>query len=196
MPKKLRSSPKGKPVNFQLIPPDDAAEPYKLLNQARRKWHTDLGAAEIALAWRKNWKGDKDGHLILGQCRQASELQREFAAYDFVILLNREVWTSPEFSREKKLALLDHELCHAAPALDKHLEQRSDERGRKLWRMRRHDIEEFRAIVDRHGCYKRDLEEFARALLKHPQLALGGEQPETDGKSRAAGEASSEVRAQ
>lgn len=76
---------------------------------------------------------------------------------------------------EKKRALVDHELCHAAPVLNKQLEPVYNEAGRAVYRSRKHDIEEFRCIVERHGCYKRDLEEFAKALLakrETPMLPL------------------------
>lgn len=173
--KKRRS--KAKAVNFELIPENDnghITEPYKILDQVRRKFHPDLILAKIALAWRKALKPDPDGHLMLGKCVKASDLQKEFSAWDFVILLNREVWMDPEFTPEKKRALVDHELCHAAPALDKELEQKSDERGRKVWRTRKHDIEEFICIVQRHGCYKRDLEQFAEGLLAKREAPLFG----------------------
>lgn len=68
---------------------------------------------------------------------------------------------------EQRIALLDHELCHAAPMLDDRTqEQVVDERGRKVWRMVKHDIEEFGAIVQRHGLYKADLEKFGAEILK------------------------------
>lgn len=53
-----------------------------------------------------------------------------------------------------------------------------DTKGRLCWRLRGHDIEEFYGIVERHGCYKRDLQKFAEALrerrkaeAKEPLLA-------------------------
>lgn len=62
---------------------------------------------------------------------------------------------------------MDHELCHAAPAYDEDTgEQKVDAADRLVWRVRRHDIEEFRSVVTHHGCYKADLEKFADALLK------------------------------
>lgn len=120
------------------------------------------------VAWRKALKPDKDGHLVLGKCVKVSDLQKELAAWDFVIVLNREIWCDVLFTREKKLALIDHELCHAALAEDKDGDPRYDERGRRVFRVRKHDIEEFHAVVSRHGTYKRDLEDFAENLLhKH-----------------------------
>ncbi len=162
---------KPKVVNYELVP-ESQVEPYKLLEQVRRKWHSELVDARIALAWRKRLKRDKDGHLMLGRCVKVSDLQRELMPYDFILVLNREVWEDPEFGKDKKMALLDHELCHATVAVDKDGEEKEDERGRGVFRMRKHDIEEFRAVVERHGCYKRDLEAFAQALLKKADAPL------------------------
>jgi hypothetical protein len=156
--------PKPKPVNYDLIPKDNDA--YQLLDEVRDKWHEDLYGAKIALAYRKRLKRDKDGILMLGRCVKISDLQHEFAPFDFVIVLNSDIWRDTTFDKKKKMALLDHELCHAALSLDKNLERRNDEKGRTIYRLRRHDIEEFRSVVEHHGCYKADLEKFAESLLK------------------------------
>jgi len=156
---------KPKAVNYKLITPTDS-EPYKLLVQVRRDWHDETIAAKVALAWRNHTNADVDGHLVLGKCIRVTDLNKEFAPYDFIIVLNREVWDDPEFGKERKIALLDHEMMHAAGAFDEDGEPIRDERNRRVWRTRKHDIEEFRDIVSRHGCYKRDLENFAEALLE------------------------------
>jgi hypothetical protein len=161
---------KPKPVNYDLIP--DANEAYKLLDEVRDKWHEDLYGAKIALAYRKRLKCDKDGILMLGKCLKVNDLQKEFCAFDFIIILNREVWQEATFDKKRRIALLDHELCHAALSLDKDLERTNDEKGRTVYRVRRHDIEEFRSVVEHHGCYKADLVKFAEALLKKKAAPL------------------------
>ena len=175
--------PKPKAINFEMIPPMDGMhepEPYKILREIREKYHSDLSKARIALAWRKKLKRDGDGHLILGRCVKASDLQRELVDWDFVILLNREVWFDEAFTPAKKRALVDHELCHADAARDKDGFPKRDERDRFVWRTRKHDIEEFRDIVKRHGCYKADLEEFAKALLVKRAAPLLFQAPVSD----------------
>lgn len=168
---------KAKKVNFELIEDLDS-EPYQILNKMRA-FHEDVIEAAIALAWRKSLKPDKDGHLILGKCIKVSDLQKEFAAYDFIILLNREVWEDSEFTEKQKEALVDHELCHAAGVVDDD-GAKYDERGRRVFRSRKHDIEEFYGIVQRHGCYKRDLELFAEALLKKRKTPMFMAEMEAD----------------
>lgn len=154
-----------KKINYQLLDRITTPEPYQILDKMRL-FHGELQEANIAIAWRKRLSTDKDGHLVLGKCMRASDLQRELADYDFVILLNREIWGDEVFTEDKKRALMDHELCHAARAFDAEGNEQRDERGRPVWRTRKHDIEEFQEIVKRHGCYKKDLERFADELLK------------------------------
>lgn len=159
----------GKPrkLPYQIITPEEtilAGQPYELLAEVRAEQHFDCAEARIALAWRKGLKPNVDGRLILGQCVKLNDLQREMVPFDYVIVLNKEVWEDPEFDRAKKLALLDHEMCHTAPALDADGDKVRDTKGRLCWRLRGHDIEEFYGIVERHGCYKRDLQKFAEAL--------------------------------
>lgn len=165
-----------KAVNFEIIDDLDS-EPYRIL-QEMRSFHSDIAQARIGLAWRTNLKPDKDGHLVLGKCVKVSDLHKEFADYDFIIVLNRETWEDSEFTNEKRCALMDHELCHAAGQTDDEGDV-YDERGRRVFRTRKHDIEEFQVIVQRHGCYKRDLEAFAEALLKKRRTPLFNGDEET-----------------
>lgn len=159
-----------KAVHYEIVGEDHDA--YNFLHQAVSMWHEDLRQAKIALAWRTEIKPDPDGHMLLGQCMLVSDLQKEFVPYDFIIILNREAWEHPEFDDKKRMALLDHELCHATEKLDNDAEPIMDERGRRVWRTRKHDIEEFREIVRRHGMWKQDLELFAKALNEQ-QLVAG-----------------------
>ena len=165
---------KPKVAPFELIDHNlkPLPEPYKLMAEVRKDYHPDIKEARIALAWRKEWKADKDGRLKLGMCVKASELQKELVEWDFVILINFEVWQSKEWTKEKKMALLDHELTHADESLDKNGEPKVDAKGRRTWRIRSHDVEEFSAIIERHGIWKRDLERFAEAIMKSKQQTI------------------------
>jgi Putative phage metallopeptidase len=181
---KTPKGPKAKAVNYRIIPPLDAndhePEPYKLLNEVRDKYHEDTRQARVALAWRLREKPDKDGRIVLGRCIKVSDLNKEFASWDFIITLNKIVWDDPEFDKKKKLALLDHEMCHAAPSLDEESgEHKRDELDRLVYRTKKHSIEEFTEIVERHGCYKSDLERFAETLLKKMQPKIKFPESET-----------------
>jgi hypothetical protein len=169
---------KPKKINYEVIREKDNPEAYRLLSKVRNASHEEISKASIALAWRKQTKADVDGHLVLGRCVKVTDLYREFQQFDFIIVLNKEVWNDIEFTLDKRTALLDHELCHAGVAVDKDGEPKIDERDRPVFRTRKHDIEEFTEIVSRHGCYKRDLEQFAEVLLRKQQMPLLPDPPE------------------
>lgn len=153
---------------------------YAVLADALKQWHSHLREAKIVAAWMVGNKADKDGHIVLGRMKKTSELDRELAPYDFILLLNREHWRA--LDAKFRTALVDHELCHADQKNDQTTgDQLEDAHGRKLWRIRKHDIEEFAAVVRRHGIYKADIESFSEALDKGRQAALF-----TDAKKKTA----------
>lgn len=157
---------KAKTVAYELILRDSILghSVYGMLDDLVEQHHDELRKARIALAWSRSWKPDVDGRWKLGMCRRASDLDRELVSYDFIILLNQTFWNDTRVTDAQRLALLDHELCHAGLRYDSNGEPVEDERGRLVYRIRKHDIEEFTVIVKRHGCYKADLEEFYAAL--------------------------------
>lgn len=151
-------------VSVELIPEDNPA--YEMMRKIRKRHHQHIRKAKIGLAWKKKIKPDRDGHILLGKCRKMGDLQRELSEYDFIILLNKEVWEDDKFGYKRQKALLDHELCHAAQAYDKEGKRMKNDRGKYVFRMRHHDVEEFSEIVDRHGIWKVDLQRFADALFR------------------------------
>ncbi len=165
----MKQPTKPPTVPYRFLRPDsDVGQPmYALLQHLVDVHHEEIRDARIALAWQTSWTPDVDGHVTLGQCRKVSELEREIAdllSYDFVILLRQEFWLDPLTTDLQRRALLDHELEHASVKLDDHGDPVLNERGRVVYRIRKHDLEEFSAIADRYGCWKKDLEHFATVL--------------------------------
>jgi len=138
--------------------------------------HKAIGAARIALAWMIRVKGDVDGRVVLGKMKKAGELERELHGFDAVLILNEDHWRILE--SPQRLALVDHELCHLAPSIDpKTLDQREDAHGRKKWRIRKHEIEEFGGVIARNGIWKSDLVAIAEAVQKTKALPLFPAEP-------------------
>jgi hypothetical protein len=171
---------KRKKVTVRIIKEKHAGEitePHQLLSEIRRKEHGHLDQAKIGLAWRSGWRSDTDGHMKLGQCRKSSDLDREmYSGFDFVILLNEEAW--PRLSGEQRRALIDHELCHAALSMDANGEPKYNDRDRLCCRIKKHDVEEFRCIVERHGLYTQDLADIAVAAINDAKRPLLDESEE------------------
>ena len=71
----------------------------------------------------------------------------------FLIQLVAPIWN--ELSEPQQIAVLDHELCHI---------ELDDETG--FINLRKHSIEEFPEIVERHGAYHDGLVIFGHALSK------------------------------
>ncbi len=165
----------GKKVSYKLIERDTEvgrAMYARLDEELGQDHHEDIQRARIVLAWCTSWRPDVDGRVVLGKCRRMTELEREFHRFDFCILLNQAWWYDLKVTDEQRVAILDHELCHASPVIDDRTnEQKTDERGRLLWRMRKHDVEDFHGVLQRRGTYKRDVELAYRALR---QAAVGG----------------------
>jgi hypothetical protein len=168
--------PKPKKVSYELVTRDSipGRPMYDILDGLITRFHEDLDKtnARVALAWALSWKADVDGRVKLGQCKKASDLDRELHQFDFVIMLNAEFWQDAEVKDSQRKALLDHELMHAQVKYDDEGEPAVDTKGRYVFRIRKHDIEEFSDVVARFGTYKRDLELFYAALRKGKQGSL------------------------
>jgi hypothetical protein len=167
---------KPRKVAYSIISPTEEPELYDLLRELVESYHDHLINARISLAWCYSWKPDADGQLILGKCKKAADLDRQLHDRDFIILLNQQAWYGAGFDDRKRWALLDHELCHADVEVDSEGEQVVNAAGRPVYRIRRHDLEEFQAIVQRHGCWKADIEEFAKEALKRGKTPLLADQ--------------------
>lgn len=111
------------------------------------KYHTHLQQADIAYLFTdKSLK--QLGKPLLGKAAKASPILRHFSGHDFIILFPEELWSS--LNPEQRKALVDHELCHCG----------ADPESGGV-RVVGHDVEEFYAIIERHGFWQQDLQDLA-----------------------------------
>ena len=71
--------------------------------------------------------------------------------HDFLILISETEWNA--LTREQRIALVDHELCHCWA---------DPETG--AWQLRGHDVEEFADVIARHGLWKQDVRTFGEVI--------------------------------
>lgn len=153
---------KRKPVHVRLIERKNAGrivEVYRVVEDLIADHHSgevegqprNLDKAKILLAWRDGWRPDVDQVLTLARLRKATETDKYVfgADADFIIEVNSEAW--PGLSEGRQRMVLDHELYHAAPDLDRNGEQKLDVKERLCWRVRKHAYQEHREMVDRYG---------------------------------------------
>lgn len=166
MPEERESKPR--PVNYKRIPETDQngrkTRWYEEMEKLIGEYHPSLVEFKIALVWRKAWKPDKDGRLILGQALKVSPEATQFHGYHGYIRLNEEWYHTVGVGEQEKIAVLDHELCHFEREVDKNDDTKKDEDGQPIIRMVKHDLEEFVAIVDRYGLYTDCLRQMAGTM--------------------------------
>lgn len=170
-----------KAVNRQFIDPEKSREVYDMMRELIVQHHPELVEAQICLFWRYGIKPNKDGQIQLGQCKKISDFDRELSDYDFAIVLNHDFWFDAETTDVHRRALLDHELCHAAPVYEdpdasnpvqRRTESTMVHEARLCWRIRKHDVEEFSEIIERHGLWTHELQRMARKILAREELPL------------------------
>ena len=88
--------------------------------------------------------------------RETPEASVDYGA-DFLILIDREEWK--RLSPRQQRALIDHELTHCA-----RVEKITDTGVEGHWAIRGHDVEEFSDIIQRHGLWRQDLKNMAKAI--------------------------------
>jgi hypothetical protein len=164
---------KRTPVRVSIIKED--CDAHKKLYRALRKiiedHHPDLKRARIVLAYREGWRPNADGQVTLAKVQRPNEAMRKLSGADAIILLNRQALARNDFSPAMRDALLDHECCHLSESLDSQGEPKLDADGNPLFRVRRgHDMEEFVAVVQRHGKWTAALARFAETLSKAKDL--------------------------
>ena len=129
----------------------------------RKKYHPNIADAKIAYLFIP--KGSKGGGKVsLGKASRESAISNLLTNVDFVITLSYDQWQA--LDERQQLALLDHELCHCTVKRDKN----GIEVG---WDLRKHDIEEFSEVVERHGIVFADQKDYGARTLKQLKLAFG-----------------------
>lgn len=120
-------------------------EAERYIQRAVEQWHPHLAGAAILAVSRPEapLSGDK---REWGKLKLASPMERALYGdlIDYVMILPMDVWNG--LTDKGRMALVDHELCHAA-GLDVDTEK---------WTLKKHDLEEFAAVITRHGIWRAD----------------------------------------
>lgn len=122
-----------------------------------------------------------NGKVIAGMCIRVDDRNWSIHKNDFLIEIAKDVWEAAP-TDEFRLALMDHELSHAGVRRDEDDQFIKDPiSGRIRTYIRRHDIEEFEEVLERHGAYHKDLRSFLEAFEKSKIKTPG----KTEGEEKA-----------
>lgn len=133
------------------------ADVDEVIAEAVREWHRDLKRAHIIGLGRPKAQKSK-GKLVWASIKKASPLEQVLYgdALDFILVVGLDVWTPLPMPQRR--ALIDHELSHAT------WDEGDDEKGiAGSWKLVGHDLEEFDAVLKRHGAWKGDVLRFLQA---------------------------------
>ena len=145
--------------------------------------HAHLREASIGFLW-TNVENVKRGRMVLGTCqlvtnsgdkwtagRSTQQLEEWFGDLpDFLITIYAPA--AAEMDNASFMALIEHELYHAAQKTDEHGSPMfSNMTGEPLWAMRGHDAEQFIGVVARYGAEASMVEALVEAANAGPTIA-------------------------
>lgn len=149
-----------------------ASEVARIATKLIADHHIDLCDVRIEYVFRDE-AAKKNGKVVFGTARKVSGLNAFLATGEvdeagiqhgdadfYVIEIAEDEWQ--ELTQAQRIALVDHELCHC--------QVEWDDDGAPTLKMRPHDLEEFREIVDRHGLWEPGVTHMAAAMAR-AQLA-------------------------
>jgi hypothetical protein len=161
-------------ANTQGTTPDQL--PYMMIRAIIAGNLPDLVDVEIAVAYHNNMNADADGKVDLGKVQLLSDPARQICQKDAIIIINETWWVHHTTSDEMRKAMIHHQLMHIGVRKDDSGEVKKDEKGRVRLYTRKHNIEEFREVIQEHGLYVDDLAVTCRIMQPH----LVDETVETD----------------
>jgi hypothetical protein len=129
---------------------EDAPDVENIARRLIPEHHTHLADAKIKYLGREGaWS--VGGKIRWGSAEKCSAKHRHLTGYDFIIIINVDVWGGLE--SKQKVALVDHELSHCG----------INDNGWCIWP---HDVEDFASVVRRHGLWQEGVRKYAEAAVE------------------------------
>jgi hypothetical protein len=144
--------------------PNDEAQP--VADELIKNYHQHLTGLKIAYLFKVSARPKKKKRAVSGRAAQkkltiakaqkVTAKMASIAAEDYKFVIEFDWWIWQDLDDNQKLAVIDHELAHCGNDADGCY-------------MKPHDLEEFRAVVERNGFYLDDVRLFAESLQSmHP----------------------------
>lgn len=135
----------------------------------------ELGLLNIAYMFRDE-APVSDGKVTAGMCVRVDDRNRTLHDFDFMIEISQDVWMAAPDDRFRT-AIMDHELGHCGIRVDKEGSIVFNENtGRPKTYIKKHDLEEFVVVLERHGAYHAALRQFLDAFETHKATEEGHEE--------------------
>jgi predicted metallopeptidase len=115
------------------------------------KYHPALEEARIAFVFQDNGTGRQD-RVELAKTSKIQAKMQPLLEYDFLIVITEDQYM--RISSKAREALIEHELCHCGGDAS------------NGWKIRHHDIEEFREVIERYGAWNIDLAKDLQSIMQ------------------------------
>lgn len=107
-----------------------------------------------------------DNHAVAGMAVRVDDRNRTIHDYDFIVEIAKDIWESLDATFRK--ALVDHELGHIGLRKDKEGNVIfCTDTGRPRTFSKKHDLEEFSEVLERHGAYHERIRDFLDAYARN-----------------------------
>lgn len=127
----------------------DAPEVKAVVKELINEHHGRLLTAKIKSLFREGaWSSQRKE--TWAKVYKVTSRDKHLTGYDFYLAVNQEVWE--HLDTPARIALIDHELCHC---------DRDDDSGK--WCTYGHDLEDFIAVVARHGAWTDEAKKYLQA---------------------------------
>ena len=114
------------------------------------KWHPECSKLSIAYVFTDDI-GVSKGRVTMAKVKKTTALEAHLTGLDAILVVDRVIWN--RLAESQQVALIDHEFCHVGV---------NDEGALFLVG---HDLEEFAAVVNRHGAWMDDIARFNQAQM-------------------------------
>lgn len=129
---------------------ENSPEVEEMAHKLIAEHHKRLADANIGYLIRTGaWTVHGDERL--GNTEKCSSKYRHLTGFDFTITVNQSIWNMMQ--PNEKSALVDHLLSHCG----------KNENGWCYWN---HDVEDFAAVVRRHGLWQEGVRKYAEAAAE------------------------------
>lgn len=126
----------------------EAEQVKEIADQLIPHYHPEIASARIGYV-SVDKASKKNGKPVLGKARKVSGVWEHLVELDFLIEVAQDQW-NPATNRQRH-ALVDHLLECCTGVED-------EKTGEMKWTMRSPDVNEFTAILQRHGAWHEELE--------------------------------------
>ena len=142
-------------------------EVHEFVDNVRAQYHEEIGGYDLGIYF-VDTLGENMGRPVAAKIKKASGFEKHVTEHDLILFIDEHTWTGSHNKVAYKTALIDHELSHVGIE--------TTDKGEKRLRIVGHEIEDFRAVIERHGDWANEWpKNYADLIADAPQPSEANE---------------------